>query len=217
MTMQSLKVLDDLYMFSTYFEPVDLTFNQYLLLTEEPVLVHTVNRTMAAALVPALNQVLGERPLRHVLLSHFEAGECGGLPLVQAAFPGLTPLCSAVTARQLTGFGLTDRAVVKRPGEQFSLPGSSLEFIGYPSEMHLWEGLLAVEPKRGILFGSDLFLRRGPLPATAMESDWPTEVEGITAEQVPDPSARKELQVTLAGLAPVMIAPGHGPWPRLRR
>jgi len=214
--MQTFRVLDDLYMFSSYVEPIDLTFNQYLLLTEAPVLIHTGNRALAATLAPALKQVLGDRSLGHVFISHFEADECGGLQFLQAEFPGLEPLCSAVTARQLAGFGLAGEAAVRGPEEGFQSPGLSLQFIGYPSEMHLWEGLLALETKRGILFGSDLFLRRGPLPAPVVESDWPAEVEGITPEQIPDPSGRERLRQTLSRLTPAMVAPGHGPCLRLR-
>ncbi|OTP41348.1 hypothetical protein A5797_002571, partial [Enterococcus faecalis] len=34
---------EELYQFSTYIEPINLTFHQYLLLGDEPVLVHTGN------------------------------------------------------------------------------------------------------------------------------------------------------------------------------
>lgn len=35
----------DLHLFTDYMQPVNLSFNQYLLLTEEPVLFHTGRRS----------------------------------------------------------------------------------------------------------------------------------------------------------------------------
>ena len=44
----------DLHLFTDYMQPVNLSFNQYLLLTEEPVLFHTGSAQQAAALLPRL-------------------------------------------------------------------------------------------------------------------------------------------------------------------
>ncbi len=54
-------ILKDLYRFSSYVPPIDLTFNQYLLLTDEPVLVHTGTISQAAALLPDLKAILGKK------------------------------------------------------------------------------------------------------------------------------------------------------------
>lgn len=43
----------DLHLFTDYMQPVNLSFNQYLLLTEEPVLFHTGSAQQAAALLPS--------------------------------------------------------------------------------------------------------------------------------------------------------------------
>jgi len=162
----------DLYQFSAYLASIDLSFHQYLLLTEEPILFHTGDMRQAAALVPQLETALGGRSLKYVFLSHFEADECGGLALVADAFPGVAVLCSETTARQLDGFGYKTEVLVKKPGEQLPSDSYELKFIGYPSEMHLWEGLLAIENRRGIFFSSDLMIRRGKTGGVAAASEW---------------------------------------------
>ena len=38
---------------------------------------------------------------------------------------------------------------------------ANYSFVGYNSEMHLWEGLLLYERNRSILFSSDFFMQFG--------------------------------------------------------
>ena len=209
------EIYKDLYQFSTYVKPIDLTFHQYLLLGEESMLVHTGNDEQARRLIPEAEALLSGRPLKYIFISHFEADECGGLTSVLEAFPEAVPLCSEVTARQLSGFGFTDKAAVKRPGDKLVVPGGEYEFISYPSEMHRWEGLLMKENTRGIFFSSDLMIRFGDGAGVVIDGDWNDEVQGITAAQVPDDEKRKVLQGTLANFNVKFIATGHGPCVRM--
>jgi flavorubredoxin len=204
-------IYEDLYQFSSYVPPIDLSFHQYLLLGDEPMLVHTGSMQMAEALVPQLKEVLGERKLKYIFVSHFESDECGGLSEVLKHFPEARTICSQQTANQLRGFGIINDAVAKKPGEKLISCDSEFEFINYPSEMHLWEGLLLIENKRGIFFSSDLVFQFGKAQGTTIEGNWQKEVESITPQQVPDPEGRTQLQQTLLKLKPKFVAAGHGP------
>jgi flavorubredoxin len=204
-------IYKDLHQFSSYVPPIDLTFHQYLLLADEPILVHTGSVQQAEALISQLKEVLAGRTLKYIFISHFESDECGGLSLILKHFPEAKPICSEVTARQLSGFGITNDIIIKRPGEKLVSNGYELEFISYPSEMHLWEGLLLMENKRGIFFSSDLVFRFGNSQGTVIEGNWQTEIENITPQQVSDPQQRAKLQQTLAQLNPKFVATGHGP------
>ncbi|WML32568.1 MBL fold metallo-hydrolase [Clostridium sp. OS1-26] len=203
-------IYEDLHQFSSYVPPIDLTFHQYLLLADESILVHTGSVQQAEALVSQLKDVLAGRTLKYIFISHFESDECGGLSLILKHFPEAKPICSEVTARQLSGFGITNDIIIKRPGEKLISNGYELEFINYPSEMHLWEGLLLMENKRRIFFSSDLVFRFGNAQGTVIEGNWQTEIENITPQQVPDPQQRAQLQQTLAQLNPKFVATGHG-------
>ncbi len=204
-------IFEDLYQFSSYVPPIDLSFHQYLLLTEEPLLVHTGSAQQAEALIPQLKEVLGNRQLKYFFISHFESDECGGLSLMLKHFSEAKPICSEVTVRQLSGFGITNEALVKKPGEKLTLSGCELEFISYPSEMHLWEGLLLIENKRGIFFSSDLMFRLGKTNGAVKEGDWQTEIDNISPQQISDPERKTKVQQILAKFNPKFVAVGHGP------
>ena len=201
----------DLHQFSSYVPPIDLTFHQYLLLTGEPLLVHTGNINQAEALIPQLKSVLDGKQLKYIFISHFESDECGGLSLILKQFPEAKPICSEVTARQLSGFGITNDVISKKAEEKLITGGYELQFINYPSEIHLWEGLLLMENKRGIFFSSDLVFRFGKASGTVIGGNWQSEVDSITPEQVLDPERRTKLKQTLSQLNPSFIATGHGP------
>jgi flavorubredoxin len=209
-------IYDDLYQFTDYIEPINLSFNQYLLLTEEPVLIHTGTAKQAEAMVPQLRHLLGRRPLKYVFVSHFEADECGGLSILVREFPQEATVCSQTTARQLAGFNITSAAMVKKPGDILAGGGYEFQFVGYPSELHLQDGLLFVEANRGIFFSSDLMFRLGDAHGEVIQSDWRTEVESCGADRVPDAQRRENLIDNLMTLSPKFIAAGHGPCVKLR-
>ena len=204
-------IYQDLYQFSTHFSPINLSFHQYLLAAQDPLLVHTGNMQQAVALVPQLEAVLNGKTLNYIFISHFEGDECGGLSHILKHFPEAKPICSEVTARQLGSFGLTNEVIIKKPGEKLTTDDYELEFLSYPSEMHLWEGLLAMENRRRIFFSSDLMIRFGEAGGIIVDSDWSTEIKNIRPEQVPDQVRRALLHDTLSQLMPKFVAPGHGP------
>ncbi len=207
---------EDLYQFSTYIPAINLTFNQYLLLTEEPILFHTGNIHQAKALVPQLKEVLGEKELKYIFASHFEADECGGLSIILDAYPSAITICSEVTARELNGFGIDCEVLIKKPGESLNTNSFKLEFISYPSEVHLWEGILAIENTRGIFFSSDLMITRGDSRGLSKDSDWLKEIESISSMQIPNPEQLTLLQEQLKPFNPTLIATGHGSLVNLR-
>lgn len=205
----------NLYQASTYNPQIDLTFNQYLLTAEDPILFHTGDVRQVSSLVPQIERVLAERDLKYIFVSHFEADECGGLPRILERYPKALTICSEVTARQFGGFGVEAELVVKKPGERLCGCGYDLEFLPYPSEMHLWEGLLALEARRGIFFSGDMMIRHGKAEEAVLDSSWENEVESITSVQIPDPALLKKTRELLLKYSPRFVATGHGPCLRL--
>ncbi|MGE5605483.1 MAG: MBL fold metallo-hydrolase [Bacteroidota bacterium] len=210
------RIYEDLVQFSTHFAPINLSFHQYFLPGDEPLLVHTGNVQQAKAFLPQLKAELKGKELKYIFISHFEADECGGLTYILEQFPNAKPICSEVTARQLGGFGLTNDVILKKPGEKLFTDNYELVFFAYPSEMHLWEGLLSMENRRGIFFSSDLMIRFGESAGSIVDSDWNAEINNIRPEQVPDPARLAKLQDTLSQLKPKFVATGHGPCLRLK-
>lgn len=76
------EIIKDLYQFTEVMEPIKLSMHQYLLMTNEPVLIQTGAVSQAQTTIPKLQELLGERKIKYILISHFESDECGGLALV---------------------------------------------------------------------------------------------------------------------------------------
>src|SRR5205807_7110071 len=72
--------------------PGGFSFNQYLIVDDEPLLFHTGPRRMSPLVREAIAAVMPIGRLRHVAFSHVEADECGGLNELLAAAPSAAPL-----------------------------------------------------------------------------------------------------------------------------
>lgn len=210
--LQQYEVSKQILMFNTYVEKINLSFNQYLLLGREPVLVHTGSYQQTVEILPLLRQALNGQSLAYVFVSHFESDECGGLSLIVENYPQVKVICSQITARQLLGFDFSYEFQGVNPKDTVQMGEYEFEFISYPAEMHLWEGLLAFERKQGILFSSDLFMRPGSLSSPVTEANWLEEVDKITLQHIPSPEAKEELQKVLRALPVKAVALGHGPF-----
>src|SRR5438067_13556135 len=78
--------------------PGGFSFNQYLIVDDQPLLFHTGPRKMFALVREAVESVIPVSRLRFIALSHFEADECGSLNEWLAVAPYSAPLCSQVAA-----------------------------------------------------------------------------------------------------------------------
>ena len=94
------EVADGIYRISTpvAMEGGGFSFNQYLVVDDEPLLFHTGPRRMFPLVREAVMSVLPVERLRHIAFSHVEADECGALNEWLAAAPRSLPLCSRVAA-----------------------------------------------------------------------------------------------------------------------
>lgn len=204
------EISKDLYQFTAVMEPMKLSMHQYLLLTKEPILVQTGAVGQAHTTIPQLRKLLGEEQIKYILISHFESDECGGLALVLQEYPDAVVVCSEVTARQLMGFGITQQVMVKKPRELFCGDDFSFQAISYPSEMHLWEGLLFFEQQRGIFFSSDLMFGFGENHGQVLESSWSAAIKASGVDTLPNQELQKKLYADLQAISPQFIASGHG-------
>lgn len=125
------KIYHDLLQSASYNKTINLTFNQYLLPGNEPLLVHTGNFQQAKTLLPKIEEVLGDKPLKYIFVSHFESDECGGLGQILTRYPKAKTICSAITARELNE--------VKNISEQ-QIPNTKLR-------LKLQEELLTISPE----------------------------------------------------------------------
>ena len=142
------------------------SFNQYVIVDDEPLLFHTGLRKMFPLVREAVATILPVERLRHIAFSHVEADECGSLNEWLAAAPHSAPLCGSVAAIVSIG-DLADRAPrVLADGELLPLGQHSVRWFDTPHLPHAWECGFLTEERTSTLLCGDLFTQGGSdLPA----------------------------------------------------
>ncbi len=141
--------------------PGGFSFNQYLILDEQPLLFHTGPRKMFPLVREAVENVMPVSRLRYVALSHFEADECGSLNEWLAIAPNAVPLCSQVAA-MVSVDDFADRpAHAMAHGAQLGLGKRVVKWLDAPHLPHGWETGYLMDLGTGTMFCGDLFTQGG--------------------------------------------------------
>src|SRR5438270_705619 len=80
------------------FVPGGFSFNQYLVVDDEPLLFHTGLRRFFPVVSEAVGKIVPLNKLRYISFSHVEADECGALNEFLAVAPNAVPLTGAVAS-----------------------------------------------------------------------------------------------------------------------
>ena len=157
------EIADGLYRISSSSDvvPGGFTFNQFLIVDEEPLLFHTGLRGTFAPVKEAISRVMPVEKLRYVAFSHVEADECGALNQFLAAAPRAVPVCSHVAA-MVSVNDLADRP--PRPladGETLRLGRHAVQWHDTPHLPHSWESGLMTETTTRTFLCGDLFTHPG--------------------------------------------------------
>jgi flavorubredoxin len=208
------EIASGIYRISTPLDEVlgGFTFNQYLVVDDEPLLFHTGPRGLFSKVRDAVARVLPPERLRWISFSHVEADECGSLNQWLAVAPEAAPLCGRIAA-MVSITDLADRAPrALDDGETLSLGTRRVTWLDTPHVPHAWEcGFLWESHTRTLLCG-DLFTQGGDgLPAlTEADILEPSEAFRKPLDYYSHTrDGRKHLE-RLAALAPATLACMHG-------
>lgn len=169
MQTQTHEIADGVFRFSTLVpeiaQPAGFTFNQFLILADEPMLFHCGPRGMFPLVSEAVAAVLPIQRLRWISFGHVEADECGSMNLWLAAAPNAV-VAHGRTACMVSLNDLADRA--PRPlgdGETIDLGGKRVRWCDTPHVPHGWEAGVIFEETSETLFCGDLLTQAGSGPA----------------------------------------------------
>src|SRR5262245_50066645 len=188
------------------------TFNQFLVLGDEPFLFHCGPRALFSSVSAAAARALPLDRLRWIGFGHVEADECGSMNHWLSAAPN-AEIVHGHTGCMVSIADLADRP--PRPlkkGTVLDLGGKRLRFIETPHVPHGWEACLFHEETTGTLLSGDLFTHLGNgLPAVtegdilgpAIAAEDLFKASALTPDTAP--TVRK-----LAALKPRTIAVMHG-------
>jgi flavorubredoxin len=209
------EIADGIYRINT---PVDLpgglafSFNQYLLVDDEPLLFHTGPRQLFPLVQEAIASLMPVERLRHVGFSHVEADECGSLNQWLAVAPRAVPLCSRVAAMVSIG-DLADRPPrALADGEQLPLGRHTVQWVDTPHVPHGWECGALMDVSNGTLFCGDLCTQpgHGEVPLTESAILGPSEQFRQAMDYYAHAPQTAATLARLAQLQPRTLACMHG-------
>ena len=193
--------------------PGGFTFNQYLIIDEQPILFHTGPRRMFPLVRDSINAVLPVERLRYISFSHYEADECGALNEFLAAAPHASPLCGRIAAIVSIG-DIADRPPrAMSDDESLSLGTHVVRWFDTPHLPHAWEcGFLMEETTRTLLCG-DLFTQGGATHDALTEADIlePSEAFRRQMDYYSHTKNARKMIERLAATRPSTLACMHGP------
>ena len=191
--------------------PAGFTFNQFLILADQPLLFHTGPRGMFPLVSATVAKLMPLDALRWISFGHVESDECGAMNQWLAAAPQAQVLFNPLGC-MVSLDDLADRPPVPLPdGELLDLGGKRVRLIATPHVPHGWEAQVLYEETSRTLFCGDLFSHVGD--AAAMTADdivgpaiLAEDLFGATAlGPATAPTIRK-----LAELKPARLAVMHG-------
>lgn len=204
-------IIKNLYQFSMYIPPMDLTIHQYLLVNNKSsILFSTGTIQQAEKILPEIKEILNGNTLDYIFVSHIESDECGGLATFLNAYPNVKVICSKLGARELHGYGYKGEIIIGNSEEEFVDENFAFQFIDYPSEVHLQDGIVCFEKNTGILYSADLMLSFGNACGQIISSNWAEDIEKIPAQQIPNKQKLEALKKALYTISPSFVAVGHG-------
>jgi flavorubredoxin len=210
------EIVDGIYRISTFvpeISPAGFTFNQFLVLGDEPLLFHTGLRRMFPAIRDAVARILPPERLRWISFGHVEADECGAMNDWLATAPQ-SLVAHGDTACNVSLGDLADRAPrLLRNGEVIDLGGGKrVRYLDTPHTPHAWEAGVMYEESTGTLLCGDLFTQIGNGPARTEGDIVGPAIAG--EEMFMYSSLNPNMGATiraLAQLAPRTLALMHGP------
>lgn len=206
------EIADGIFRISTWtpaVTPDGFSFNQFLVVGDEPLLFHTGMRGLFPAVAEAVAKVLPVESLRWITFGHVEADECGSMNMWLAAAPNSEVAFGAL------GCNVSLNDLCDRPprslaeGEVIDLGGKRLRQISTPHVPHGWEAQVMFEETTGTLLCGDLFSQGGAQGVTnddIVEAAAAMEVMGVSSL---NPQTGRILR-SLGDLNPTTLAIMHG-------
>ena len=193
--------------------PAGFTFNQFVVLGDDPFLFHTGPRRMFPHIHSAISRLLSPERLRWIAFGHYEADECGSMNEWLAAAPQ-SEVAHGQTGCLVSLNDMADRTPrVLQDGGVIDLgKGKRVRYLDTPHIPHGWEAGVLYEESTGTLLCGDLFTQLGERPAL-IETDIVSPA--IVAEDLfKYSSLNPGMGATirrLAELSPRTLALMHGP------
>jgi flavorubredoxin len=210
------EIADGIYRISTPVPPTAIrggfTFNQFLVVDEEPLLFHTGGRKLFPLVREAMATVIAPDKLRWISFSHWEPDESGALN----EWLEIAPHATAAQGQIGVNVCVNDQAIRKpralADAETFSLGSKRVRWIDTPQLPHGWDCGFLFESTTRTLLAGDLFTQGGHDVAPVTEGDilGPSEAFRRALDYYSHTNNAGALMEKLASCEPTTLACMHG-------
>lgn len=208
------KIASDIFRISTFVPevgPMGLTFNQFLIRADQPLLFHTGPRAMFPAVRGAVAKLLPPESVKWITFGHVESDECGSMNEWLEVAP------QAAVAHGEVGCMVSLNDLANRPPralqheEVLDLGGKRVRHLDTPNVPHCWDARVLFEETTRTLFRGDLFTHVGkPTPVTSDDIVGPArEAEAMFHASCLTPTTGSTIR-SLASLEPAVLGLMHG-------
>jgi len=191
--------------------PTGMSFNQFLIRDEQPLLFHTGARRLFPLVSEAIGALVPLKSMRWIAFGHLESDECGAMNNLLAAAPQAEVAHGALGC-MVSLDDLADRAPVPlADGQVIELGEKRVRHIDTPHVPHGWDARVLYEETTGTLFCGDLFTNLGDVPAVVDDDVLgpASEAEDMFGATCLTPQTAPKIR-ELAELAPSTLAIMHG-------
>jgi flavorubredoxin len=211
------EIAPDVFRISIYVKEMNLQFNHFLIIDEEPLLYHAGMKQMFPPLYEAVRKIIDPKKIKYIGFSHFEVDECGALNQWLEAAPDAKPVCSEPAALVNMSDFSNKPALPLADNATFSTGKYNFKFIRTPHLPHGWDAGVLFEETNKTLLCSDLFHQNGDVEAITdseiltLHRDSLLEFEkGPLMGYTPYTKHTKSMIDKLAALEPKTLATMHG-------
>lgn len=200
--------------------PRGVSYNAYLVMDEQTVLLDTVDRAVSDLFLENIAHVLGGRTLDYLIVNHMEPDHCAVIGELLLRYPALKIVGNAKTMamiRQFYDFAFDTNAVTVKEGDVLSTGRHTFTFVMAPM-VHWPEVMVTYDTTEKILYSADAFGTFGAMNGNLyadevdFDRDWMDDARryytNIVGKYGPQVQA---LLKKAAGLELAMICPLHGP------
>ncbi len=196
---------------SQYIVPNGIAYNSYVIMDDKIVIMDMVDRKKADEWFANVKEVLGNQTPDYLVISHLEPDHSANLSEVLEAFPDIRIVSNAKLFAMLPQFfdvDITNRSVVVKEGEPFSIGKHELNFVMAPM-VHWPEVMVTYDSYDKILFSADGFGKFGTLDT---DEDWACEARRYYFNIVGKYGIPVQTLLKKASTLDIrMICPLHGP------
>ncbi len=200
--------------------PHGVSYNAYLVLDEQTVLLDTVDKSIDTLFYENIAHVLDGRKLDYLIVNHMEPDHCACIESICEKYPEVKIICNAKTATmiaQFFDFDAASRIQLIKEGDTLTTGRHTFTFVMAPM-VHWPEAMVTFDTTDGILYAADAFGTFGSLDGRmyADEMKFETELLAEARRYYTNIVGKYGASVNAllkkaSGLTINMICPLHGP------